>query len=124
MAALAVCPTGAVAEVYSCEIREWVRVNDEDLFGPRQVHLLNATYRYDKETGNAVGDALSLNRRSCSKGFEENAFVTLGHDGSRLLCEIAVYEFKIGREKILIIAVRSHRGQWNLPMMFRIHSAA
>ena len=34
MAALAVCPTGAVAEVYSCEIREWVRVNDEGLVRP------------------------------------------------------------------------------------------
>jgi hypothetical protein len=37
-------------------------------------------------------------------------FVTLGYVGSRLLYEIAVYEFKIGREKPLIIAVRSHRG--------------
>jgi hypothetical protein len=41
MAALAVCPTGAVAEVYSCEIKEWVRVNDEG--------LLNAKYRSTKK---------------------------------------------------------------------------
>src|ERR1700680_2402182 len=34
MATLAVCPTGAVAEVYSCEIKEWVRVNDEGLVRP------------------------------------------------------------------------------------------
>jgi hypothetical protein len=34
MAALAVCPTGAVAKVYSCEIREWVPVNDEGLVRP------------------------------------------------------------------------------------------
>ena len=34
MAALAVCPTGAVAEVYSCEIRKWMRVNDEGLVRP------------------------------------------------------------------------------------------
>src|SRR6478672_9041827 len=44
------------------------------------------------------------------KGSQENAFVTLGYVGSRLVYEIAVYEFKIGREKPLIIAVRSHRG--------------
>jgi len=35
----------------------------------------------------------------------ENAFVTPGYVGSRLVYEIAVYEFKIGREKPLIIAV-------------------
>ena len=82
-----------------------------DLFGPRQVHLLNATYR-SKETGNAVGDALSVANRweVAQKGSQENAFVTLGYVGSRLVYEIAVYEFKIGREKPLIIAVRSHRG--------------
>ena len=34
MAALAVCPNGAVAEVYSCEIKEWVRVDDEGLVRP------------------------------------------------------------------------------------------
>jgi len=45
MAALAVRPTGAVAEVYSCEIKEWMRANDEDLFSPRRVRLLNAKYR-------------------------------------------------------------------------------
>jgi hypothetical protein len=43
-------------------------------------------------------------------GSQENAFVTLGYVGPRLVYEIAVYEFKIGREKPLIIAVRSHRG--------------
>jgi hypothetical protein len=36
--------------------------------------------------------------------------VTLGCVGPRLLYEIAVCEFKIGRENPLIIAVRSHRG--------------
>jgi hypothetical protein len=51
MAALAACPTGAVAEVYSCEIREWVRVNDEGLFGLRQVHLLKVTYRSTRKPG-------------------------------------------------------------------------
>jgi hypothetical protein len=45
MAALAVRPTGAVAEVYSCEIKEWVRANDEGLFSPRRVRLLYAKYR-------------------------------------------------------------------------------
>jgi hypothetical protein len=45
MAALAVCPTGAVAEVYSCEIKKWVRQMTRDLFGPRRVRLLNAKYR-------------------------------------------------------------------------------
>ena len=44
------------------------------------------------------------------KGSQENAFVTLGYVGSRLVYEIAVYEFKKGREKPLIIAVRSRRG--------------
>jgi hypothetical protein len=38
------------------------------------------------------------------------SFVTLGYVGPRLIYEIAVYEFKIGREKPLLIAVRSHRG--------------
>jgi len=52
MAALAVCPTGAVAEVYSCEIKEWVRANDEGLVRPvpsapfkRQVSMLPAMRR-------------------------------------------------------------------------------
>ena len=66
----------------------------------------------DKETGNAVGDALSVANRweVAQKGSQENAFVTLGYVGSQLVYEIAVYEFKAGREKPLIIAVRSHRG--------------
>jgi hypothetical protein len=61
----------------------------------------------DKETGNAVGDALSVANRweVAQKGSQENAFVTLGYVGSRLVYEIAVYEFKIGREKPLIISV-------------------
>ena len=82
------------------------------LFGPRRVHLLKRQVSIDKETGNAVGDALSAANRweVVQKGSQENAFVTLGSVGSRLLYEIAVYEFKIGREKPLIIAVRSHRG--------------
>ena len=108
MAALAVCPTGAVAEVYSCEIREWVRVNDEALVRPAPSAPFKRHVSIDKETGNAVGDALSV--EVAQKGSRENAFVTLGYVGSRLLYEIAVYEFKIGREKPLIIAVRSHRG--------------
>jgi hypothetical protein len=112
MAAIAVCPTGAVAEVYSCEIKEWVRVNDEGLVRPAPSAPFNRHVSIDKETGNAVGDALSVANRweVAQKGSQENAFVTLGYVGSRLVYEIAVYEFKIGREKPLIIAVRSHRG--------------
>jgi hypothetical protein len=76
------------------------------------MHVLNAKYRSTKETGNAVGDALSRANRweVAQKGSQENAFVTLGYVGARLLYEIAIYEFKIGREKPLIITVRSHRG--------------
>jgi hypothetical protein len=112
MAALAACPTGAMAEVYSCEIKEWVRVNDEGLVRPAPSAPFKRQVLIDKETGNAVGDALSAANRweVAQKGSQENAFVTLGYAGSRLLYEIAVYEFKIGRKKPLIIAVRSHRG--------------
>jgi hypothetical protein len=101
-----------VAEVYSCEIKEWVRVNDEGLVRPAPSARFKRQVSIDKETGNAVGDALSGANRweVAQKGSQENAFVTLGYVGSRLLYEIAVYEFKIGREKPLIIAVRSHRG--------------
>ena len=108
MAALAVCPTGAVAEVYSCEIKEWVRVNDEGLVRPAPSAPFKRQVSIDKETG----DALSAANRweVAQKGSQENAFVTLGYVGSRLVYEIAVYEFKIGREKPLIIAVRSRRG--------------
>ena len=104
MAALAVCPTEAVAEVYSCEIKEWVRVNDEGLVRPAPSAPFKRQVSIDKETGNAVGDALSVANRweVAQKGSQENAFVTLGYVGSRLLYEIAVYEFKIGRA--------SHRG--------------
>jgi hypothetical protein len=112
MAALAACPTGAMAEVYLCEIKEYVRVNDEGLVRPAPSAPFKRQVSIDKETGNAVGDALSAANRweVVQKGSQENAFVTLGFVGSRLLYEIAVYEFKIGREKPLIIAVRSHRG--------------
>jgi hypothetical protein len=81
-----------------------------DLFGPRRVFKRQVSI--DKETDNAVGDALSAANRweVAQKGSQENAFVTLGYVGSRLLYEIAVYGFKIGHEKPLIIAVRSHRG--------------
>ena len=59
----------------------------------------------------ANGTLAAANRwEVVQKGSQESAFVTLGSVGSRLLYEIAVYEFKIGREKPLIIAVRSHRG--------------
>jgi hypothetical protein len=56
------------------------------------VHLLNAKYRSTKETGNAVGDALSRANRweVAQKGSQENAFVTLGYVGARLLYEIAI----------------------------------
>ena len=112
MAAIAVCPTGAVAEVYSCEIKEWVQVNDEGLVRPAPSGPFKCHLSIDKETGNAVGDALSAANRweIVQKASQENAFVTLGYSGSRLVYEIAVYEFKRGREKPLIIAVRSHRG--------------
>src|SRR5437016_12771239 len=92
MAALAVCPTGAVAEVYSCEIREWVRVNDEGLVRPAPSAPFKRQVSIDKETGNAVGDALSVANRweVAQKGSQENAFVTLGYVGSRLL--YSVYE--------------------------------
>jgi hypothetical protein len=71
MAALAVCPTGAVAEVYSCEIREWVRVNDEGLVRPAPSAPFKGHVSIDKETGNAVGDALSVANR-----WEVAAFVS------------------------------------------------
>ena len=53
------CPTGAVAEVYSCEIKEWVRVNDEGLVRPAPSAPFKRQVSIDKENGNAVGDALS-----------------------------------------------------------------
>jgi len=112
LAAIALCPTGAVAEVYSCEIKEWVQVNDEGLVRPAPSAPFKRHVSIDKETGTAVGDALSAANRweVVQKGSQENAFVTLGYFGARLVYEIAVYEFKIGREKPLIIAVRSGRG--------------
>ena len=112
MAAIAVCPTGAVAEVYSCENKEWVQVNDEGLVRPAPSAPFKRHVSIDKETGNAVGDALSAANRweIAQKGSQENAFVTLGYVGARLVYEIAVYEFKIGREKPMIISVRSRRG--------------
>ena len=58
----------------------------------------------------AMGCRLQIDGKLLKKGSQENAFVTLGYVGSRLLYEIAVYEFTIGREKPLVIAVRSHRG--------------
>jgi hypothetical protein len=54
MAAIAVCPIGAVAEVYSCEIKEWVRVNDEGLVRPAPSAPFKRHVSIDKETGNAV----------------------------------------------------------------------
>jgi hypothetical protein len=51
MAAFAVCPTGAVAEVYSCEIKEWVRVNDEGLVRPAPSAPFKRHVSIDKETG-------------------------------------------------------------------------
>jgi hypothetical protein len=57
------------------------------------------------------------------KGSQENAFVTLGYVGARILYEIAVYEFKIGRETYHCrsVASRAFFGpQWNLPMMFHV----
>ena len=59
MTALAACPTGAMAEVYSCEIKEWVRVNDEGLVRPAPTAPFKRQVSIDKETGNAVGDTLS-----------------------------------------------------------------
>jgi len=59
MAALAERPTGAVAEVYSCEIKEWVRANDEGLVRPAPSAPFKRHLSIDKETGNAVGYALS-----------------------------------------------------------------
>jgi hypothetical protein len=63
MAALAVCPIGAVAEVYSCVIKEWVRVNDEGLVRPAPSAPSKRHVSIDKETGNTVGDALSVANR-------------------------------------------------------------
>ena len=60
MAALAVRPTGAVAEVYSCEIKEWVRANDGGLVQPAPGAPFIRQVSIDKEIGNAVGDALWL----------------------------------------------------------------
>ena len=83
-----------------------------DLFGPRRAHLLNAKYRSTKKPAmlSAMRCRLQIVGKSFKRVRKKNAFVTLGSVGSRLLYEIAVYEFKIGREKPLIIAVRSHRG--------------
>src|ERR1700721_952455 len=101
MATLAVCPTGAVAEVYSCEIKEWVRVNDEGLVRPAPSAPFKRQVSIDKETGNAVGDALSVANRweVAQKGSQENAFVPLGYVGSRSLFEISVSELKNRRGK-------------------------
>jgi len=49
-----------VAEVYSCEIKEWVRVNDEGLVRPAPSAPFKRHVSIDKETDNAVGDALSV----------------------------------------------------------------
>ena len=107
MAALAACPTGAMAEVYSCEIKEWVRVNDEGLVRPAPSAPFKRQVSIDKETGNAVGDALSAANRweVVQKGSQENAFVTLGSVGSRLLYEIAVYKIILGCEKPLNVII-------------------
>src|SRR5437879_11683281 len=89
-----------------------VELSDDVVVRTAQIAPVTLHVSIDKETGNAVGDALSVANRweIAQKGSQENAFVTLGYVGSRLVYEIAVYEFKIGREKPLIIAVRSHRG--------------
>ena len=86
--------------------------NDAGLVRPAPSAPFERHVSIVKETGNAVGDALSAANRweVVQKGSQETAFVNLGSAGSRLLYEIAVYEFKMGREKPLIIAVRSHRG--------------
>jgi len=54
-----------MAEVYSCEIKEWVRVNDEGLVRARRpsAPFFKRQVSIDKETGNAVGDALSAANR-------------------------------------------------------------
>jgi hypothetical protein len=49
-----------VAEVYSCEIKEWVRVNDEGLVRPAPSAPFKRQVSIDKETGDAVGDACRL----------------------------------------------------------------
>jgi hypothetical protein len=66
-----------MAEVYSCEIKEWVRVNDEGLVRPAPSAAFKRQVSIDKETGNAVGDALSAANRweVVQKGSQENAFV-------------------------------------------------
>jgi hypothetical protein len=69
-----------------------VRVNDEGLVRPAPSAPFKRQVSIDKETGNAVGDALSGANRweVAQKGSQENAFVTLGYVGARLLYEIAV----------------------------------
>jgi hypothetical protein len=49
-----------------------------------------------KETGNGAGDALSAANHweIAQKGSQESALVTLGYIWSRLIYEIAVYEFQ------------------------------
>jgi len=72
-------PTGAVAEVYSCEIREWVRVNDEGLVRPAPSAPFKRHVSIDQETGNAVGDALSAANRweAAQKGSQKTRSLPL-----------------------------------------------
>jgi hypothetical protein len=59
-------PDRSRAEVYSSEIKEWVRVNDEGLVRPAPSAPFKRHLSIDKETGNAVGDALSAANHWCS----------------------------------------------------------
>jgi hypothetical protein len=86
--------------------------NDEGLVRPAPSAAFKRQVSIDKRNRQCCRRCVvGCNRwEVVQKGSQENAFVTLGHVGSRLLYEIAVYEFKIGRDKPLIIAVRPHRG--------------
>src|SRR5438046_2043045 len=96
-----------------------------DLFGLRRVHLLNASIDRQRNRQccwRCVVRCKSLG--NCSK-VRKNAFVTLGYVGSRLVYEIAVYEFKNGTRETpdhcRSVASRAFFSpQWNLPMMFRM----
>jgi len=76
-------PDRSHGEVYSCEIKEWVRVNDEGLVRPAPSAPFKRQVSIDKETGNAVGMRcrLQIVGKLFKKGSQENAFVTLGSVG-------------------------------------------
>jgi hypothetical protein len=106
---LLACPPSKAADIYSCEAKEHLMLNDDGLVRAMPRMNANPQFMIDKNNGNAVGEIFlgSPKWKIVQEGSAANSLVSQGSVvslmGPLAAYKIIVYSYQKGKEKPFVI---------------------